>query len=280
MIQDELNDFSEFERKVEDIRSRYPEARFPLLFRGQRESSWRLQTTLERVIAREQIYTTPTFHPRSVDAYYRLISRVEPEVETFTGQRWDGISMRNVMDLHLSDHQPFHDAVVSGEIPAYEYLIYLRHMGFPSPLLDWTSSPYVAAFFAFEDPSESDPAIFAYLDVPEKFRLESSDKPFIRRCGPYSRGHRRHFAQQSTYTLCLTYDGYWQFAQIEDVLSPEDPWATLLQQDVVWKFVIPRAERRSVLRRLAQYNINAGALFGSEESVLKAIASREFSLLS
>lgn len=32
---------------------------------------------------------------------------------------------------------------------SYGFMTRLRHHGFPSPLLDWPQSPYIAAFFAF-----------------------------------------------------------------------------------------------------------------------------------
>ena len=50
--------------------------------------------------------------------------------------------------------------------PGIDFMIHLRHHGFPSPLLDWTKSPYIAAFFAFNEATEQDDvAIFSYRET-------------------------------------------------------------------------------------------------------------------
>jgi len=68
--------------------------------------------------------------------YYTTMKIAHEHVATCTGSKWD-LSTR----AHFGDF----------ELPAYEFMAYLRHNGFPSPLLDWTRSPYVAAYFAFRD---------------------------------------------------------------------------------------------------------------------------------
>ena len=96
------------------------------LFRGQADSRWPLRTTLERFTA----------NPKSIAEYHRVLSIVSRAVKSHTGTAWP------IVDGEVDERH-------HGPPPAYEFMIYLRHHGFPSPLLDWSQSPYVAAFFAF-----------------------------------------------------------------------------------------------------------------------------------
>jgi hypothetical protein len=48
-------------------------------FRGVSNAKWELRTTLERRTSR----------PLSVAEYFQLMSRVKPEIETFTGRTWE-----------------------------------------------------------------------------------------------------------------------------------------------------------------------------------------------
>ena len=61
------------------------------------------------------------------------------------------------------------DLIMRGEPEIYEFFIYLRHHGYPSPLLDWTASPYVPAFFAFDavNRGEAPVSVAVYAFVPD-----------------------------------------------------------------------------------------------------------------
>ena len=229
------------------------------LFRGQKNCSWHLETTLEKRIGK----------PINFESYFRLVSSINPQIETFTDQRFDFPPIEDIIKW-ASDL----NKVRTEQFPAYDYLAYLRHHRFPSPLLDWTESPYVAAFFAFEAARPERIAIFAFLEYGGQGKHVNSRDPFILSFGPYVRTHRRHFLQQSNYTLCAQFKNKEaHFAHHEDVFEKGE-----ISQDKLWKFTIPADERLKVLRELYAHNINAFSLFQTEESLLETIALREIDL--
>ncbi len=147
----------------------------------------------------------------------------------------------------------------------------------PSPLLDWTRSPQVAAYFAFKKPADKGDAdrshVSIYVLADVAFKMHGNQMPVIIRCGPYVRTDRRHFLQQCEYTMCIRFDTEWRFHQYENVFDTGPG-----QQGHLWKFNIPLTERLAVLRLLDSYNLNAFSLFGSEESLMETMAFRELEL--
>jgi hypothetical protein len=257
-----LNTWEEFKKELDDLRREYtasPMAReASLLFRGQRDSCWLLQTTLERK-SKRMLFRD----------YYRVINRLAPQIESLTNHSWPLPQYPDVEKLSKQYDNNFW----CGGMPGYAYMVYLRHHGFPSPLLDWTRSPYVASFFAFngaDDASNARVAIFVFSEIPNKGT--GNDIPTVLRYGPYVRTHRRHFLQQSEYTLCLVFDDEWRFEQYDTVFDGRH------QQGTCRKFTIPAGERGKVLKELDEYNVSALSLFGSEESMMETLATREFCL--
>ena len=108
------------------------------IFRGMRNSAWPLKTSLERHLGGDALEVTPQ---HSVN---------------WARQELVGLKYFQRRAQHLlADYPADRDWV--------EWLILMQHYGAPTRLLDWTFSPIVAAYFAFEHCQNADeePAIYA-----------------------------------------------------------------------------------------------------------------------
>lgn len=96
------------------------------LFKGLPKCDYQLETTLERAVRR--------YWPDGVLPAQTSVTKIE-----------DGLVREFMRQIHRYAPNEFADR----DHPV-ERLALMRHYGAPSRLLDWTYSPYVAAFFALE----------------------------------------------------------------------------------------------------------------------------------
>jgi hypothetical protein len=240
----------------------------PLLFRGLGSIALKLQTTLERSGKADM----------PLSEYYRLIySEIRPAVTAVTGIPWTGLPEpghfksklpENRLDSFFADCFPFDES-------ATDFLVYLRHHGFPSPLLDWSFSPFVAAFFTFRNPTnpgstcDDTPGMRSIWMLQERNKWIAQGAYRISRIGEHSSGHKRHFSQNSAYTICTFFkDDEWRFGSFEKILKSGS------KQDTFTRFNLPDTERNNVLEHLGEFNLNAYSLFNTEEALMETLASR------
>lgn len=280
---EKFQDTLRFPGDVEKVREALPIGRFPeFYFRGQADDQWKLETTLERL--EEAIAYNFTF-----GVYLLKVVGISGAVETYTGRSGNldngDISYLNTGDILAK--------LIGGDPSTYktskkvlEYLIFLRHCGFPSPLLDWSKSPYVAAFFAFSEiPKGTEKvAIFQYEESQRGTKhIEDAPEAKIHTI-PYDlKTHKRHYLQHTKYTICVKNYGVTQgFGKYEEAFSASEQLNCYdggkHRQDSLIKYAIPSSERKKVLRQLDKMNITYVSLFETEDALIETLALREMQL--
>jgi len=280
-----LQSWQEYKKTIADIRSRYgyqevevpndtdlakganlPESRVyrrrnVVLFRGQNNAAWDIRTTLER---------KTECRPISISAYYSYVDHCVNEIESVTGRSWNLPAHDELRNAPNADSLRPH-------LLAYDYLVYLRHHGFPSPLLDWSESPYIAAFFAFwEKPQADRVAVLCYIESIHGGWSLSKGAPTISVRGPYVTTHKRHFAQKTWFTIATQWEEREKkhyFCPHEDVLRKPKP-----DQDILIKITLPAHTRKEAIRELLDYNINPFTLFQTEDSLIQTMELKQFDL--
>lgn len=227
------------------------------VFRGVANEKWGLETTLERIGRVNEPF----------EEYLTSVDIAKRALESYSDKRWD---LEKVDCLKIDPGELWR----WGALPNYEFLVYLRHHGFPSPFLDWSMSRYVAAFFAFID---ADPdkvkrcAIYEFASFGEEGGSKSfcgtDETPRICDLGHTIRAHKRHYMQQAEYTYCVK-----ATKEAGLIFAPHSEG----QGQYVKKYTLPTSEKEKVLKSLQEMNITAYTLFGTEDSLIKTLTVDEY----
>lgn len=216
-----------------------------LLFRGQ-NGTWRLRTS---------------FHRSGRADLHRFVFRDVPEVHRH-------LSARTKHVFKLGDNEEYG-----------AFLNLIQHHGYPTPSLDWTYSPYVAAFFAYRgignkqaDAADSDAKVRIYVFDSAAWtvawapvtllihpQLHLTVREFI------AIENERMIPQQAVSTI----------TSIDDI----EAYVRLREKvpgDYLRAIDLPVRERRHVVSELVYMGITAGALFPGLDGACQELAERNF----
>lgn len=269
--------FEEFETCIRLIREKCVQIRCEselsvsdLLFRGQGDASWKLETTLER-----QPWNSNRDNNLGVMEYYKKILDIQSRVESLAKQSW---KLQPLFEYRkgLLTNTPHYFLVKNAadeHMEMYRYFAYLRHHNFPSPLLDWTQCEYVAAYFAFRNVKKrvKKVSVYLFLEYAGSGKSATRQYPYIEGLGPNVQAHPRHNVQKSQYTLCtakktLSGEGKakWYYAE-HDKARREQTDSNENRQDLLWKIELPFCNKDDFSTRLDAMGINEDGLFKTED---------------
>lgn len=223
-----LHSYSEFDAY---IREQMLDFRH-FVWRGQASSKWKLESTFDRLLRK---------HGQVPD---ERLSAVH-----LTRFKFAARGRRGPNPAHLDDN---------------DWWALGQHNGLATPLLDWSRSPYVAAYFAYYTPDSVDSERRAIFGLSPAWTVERSDAilakwkderraPIVEFVTPLTDDNPRLINQSALFTRAP--DGIDLESWVAANITPTDPYLRLV------KITVPDTDRSLALRLLNRMNINHLTLF-------------------
>ncbi|HTT02932.1 MAG TPA: FRG domain-containing protein [Steroidobacteraceae bacterium] len=160
------------------------------------------------------------------------------------------------------------------------FLNLVRHHGYPTPLLDWTQSPYVAAFFAYRSVTR---AMLASATAASRVRILCFDRTeWERQFSQFQRIEDR--APHLSFIEFIAIDNERTIAQqaVSSVTNIDDIETAIQRLEGAYSRTFLRAfdlsmkERPVVFEELRYMNITAGSLFPGIDGACEEMRERMF----
>lgn len=236
---DHLMSWREFRDWALDICSREPGQ---WIFRGHERSSYPLLTSFHREERRDLV---------------RYDAEIVPELQRY-------------IEATLKRPFPTTDPVEYGGL-----LNLAQHHGFPTPLLDWTNSPFVAAFFAFQGvdrkatPSDSHVRIFAFNSGTWGNERDLAIGDAVPRFS------RRVFSARDN-PRALPQQGITMFSNIVDIELFIEAREASEKREFLVTIDFDALQRKDVMRELAVMGITHATLLPGVDGVCRTLTESLF----
>ncbi|WP_186229616.1 FRG domain-containing protein [Burkholderia gladioli] len=234
----------------------------------------------------------------SWDAFKRIASKLKPREFIFRGQKepWrlrSHFHRSNRSDLlrytfddmdtlmrHLSAYtKHVHNKSDHDQTGALLHLA--QHHGFPTPLIDWSYSPYVAAFFAFRGMSIKASRVRHISPIRIfKFDQKSWREDFPQ--FPFTAPMRPHFSLMEfsahENTRAVPQQALSALTNVDDVESYIQQTEEIHKKQYITAIDIPAKERGKAMSDLAMMGITAGSLFPGLDGACEELRERLFEI--
>jgi hypothetical protein len=154
----------------------------------------------------------------------------------------------------------------------------LQHHGYPTPLLDWTHSPYVAAYFSLRTKAEHPEAnrkVRIFMFDAAQWKADFTQLKSVANVHP-------HFSLLEAISLenprAMPQQALSAITTVDDVESYLSQLGKERQRSYLRVFDLPYSERTQILGDLRLMGISAGALFPGIDGACEEMRSRMFAI--